>query len=638
MPKVLALDTETTGLDIVKGCRPFSVYTFDDEGNHRWWVWNVDPRSRMPVVPKRDLREIRDLLYASDQVVMHNYSFDLRALESVGLNWEWQGKLHDTGVMSHVLRSDKTQIVRGKLKELAVVFLQYPKDDEKDLQKTTTASRRAAKKLGWCLAEHVEADYWMPRQIAMEQGRDESDPWYSVCDRYGRGDVERTLGLFLHFYEGLHAENLWGVYKKEQDLFPVVHSMMKRGIAVSVKRIKAEILEREVRIHESMNKMQLILKDSKFNPSSTRDLQVALFEKLKFSPTKMNKTGPSTDKSVIASLHLSAEKDGDSVANKKRVRFLDALHIYRKSSTSRGYLKEYLKEQYHGRLFYSLKQNGTSTTRFSSQKPNAQNVGKGEDATDEDGNPIIVDSLRRVFGPPKGRLWLAMDYSQLQLRIFAYLTKEKSLIKSFQDGWDAHDYMAHRIFNLASDIKPTKIQRRVGKNVNFGYIFGASPEKIEKTAGVPGLWSTVTRMFPDAYRYMEQTKREVRRDRYVTTITGYRLYLPFREGSIATHAGVNYQVQGCEGLLVKDAMIRNHHYLESIKHLFADGEEPFITLQVHDEVIYDLPSDLDDKLLKKIASKLKRNMESAGVAIGMITPVDAEIIRTSWDRGEDYDC
>ena len=636
--RVIAVDTETTGLDIVKGCKPFAVYTFDNEGNHRWWMWNVDPHTRQPIVPRRDIREIRDYISSADELVMHNYSFDLRALASVGIEFEWEGKLHDTGVMGHVLRSDKTQLVRGKLKELAVVFLQYPKDDEKELQKITTAARRAGKKLKWNLAEQVEADYWMPRQIAIEQDRDESDPWYHVCDRYGKGDVERTLGLYLYFRQGLEAEGLMDVYRQEQRLFPVVHEMMQRGIAVSVRRIKAEILEREARINESLDKMRMVLKDSKFNPSSTRDLQVALFEKLKFAPVKMNKTGPSTDKSVIAALHSSAEKAGNSLQERKQIRFLDALHVYRKSSTSRGYLKEYLREQFHGRLYYSLKQSGTSTTRFSSQKPNAQNVGKGEDAVDDEGNAIVVDSLRRVFGPPSGRLWLAMDYSQLQLRIFAYLTKEKSLIQSFDDGWDAHDFMAHRVFNLKPNEKPTKIQRRVGKNVNFGYIFGASPEKIESTAGMPGLWSTVTRMFPNAYKYMEDTKREVRRDRFITTPTGYRLYLPYRDGSIATHAGVNYQVQGCEGLLVKDAMIRNHHYLHSIRHLFEEGDEPFITLQVHDEVIYDLPSDIEDKLLKKIASKLKRNMEKAGEAIGMKTPVDAEIIRTSWDRGEDFDC
>lgn len=634
--KVIAIDCETTGLDIVKGCKPFAVYVFTDEGEHWYWRWEVDPKTRQSIVPRREVKEITDLLCEAEQVVMHNYSFDLKALASIGVTFDWESKLHDTGVMGHVLRSDKTQLVRGKLKEMGVVFLEYPKDDEKELQKITTAARRAAKKLEWNLHPHVEADYWIPAQIAAQQGRDESDPWYHVCDTYGKGDVERTLGLYLYFHQGLHAEGLWETYDRERRLFPVVHDMMNRGISVSMRRIKAEIFERELRIKEAQEKMRSILKDHSFNPSSTPSLQTALFTKLGFTPTKMNKTGPSTDKSVIANLHSSAEKEGGSLADRRRVKFLDALLKYRKASTSRGYLHEYEVEAFNGRLYYSLKQTGTSTTRFSSSKPNAQNVGKGEDAVDEDGNAIVVDSLRRVFGPAKGRLWLAMDYSQLQLRIFAYISGEKSLVEAFANGWDAHDYMAHRVFKLSKDEKPSKIQRRIAKNINFGFIFGASPEKIEQTAGMSGLWNTVVKMFPNAHKFMEKTKREVRRDRYVT-IDGYRLYLPFRDGKIATHAGVNYLVQGAEGLLVKEAMRRNHSYFRSIRKWFDEGEEPYITLQVHDELLYDLPSDVDDVLLRKIAKKLKQNMEVAGKSMGMITPVDAEIIRDSWDRGESFD-
>ena len=462
--RVLAVDTETTGLDIAKGCKPFAVYTFDNEGNHRWWMWDVDPDSRQPIVPRREIREIRDYITSYDQIVMHNYSFDLRALESVGITFNWESKIHDTGVMGHVLRSDKTQLVRGRLKEMAIVFLQYPKDDEKDLQKITTAARRIAKKLQWNIADAVEADYWLPRQVAIEQERDESDPWYHVCDRYGKGDVERTMGLYLYFRQGLEVEGLWDVYERERELFPVVHSMMQRGITVSKKRIEREIIEREVRIANALEKMRSVLKDQQFNPASTKDLQIALFKKLGFEPVKFNKTGPSTDKSVIAALHSSAEKAGTSVADRRRLSFLDALHVFRKASTSRGYLTEYLHEMHNDRLYYSIKQTGTSTTRFSSSKPNAQNVGKGEDAVDDEGNAITVDSLRKVFGPRKGRLWFAMDYSQLQLRIFAYISNEKSLIDAFNNGWDAHDYMAHRVFNLKDDEKPTKIQRRIAKN------------------------------------------------------------------------------------------------------------------------------------------------------------------------------
>jgi len=941
---VLAIDTETTGLDVRRGCRPFSVYTYD--GNeYRYWVWDVDPKTRMPIIPKKTIKEITDYIDSFDRLVFHNYGFDIRMMKAVGIEFEWESRTHDTGIMGHVVHSAKTQAVRGKLKDMSVIFLEHPKDDEKALQKLVVSARRKASKLGWKIAEDVQADYWLPRQMAVHEGKPDSDPAHHVCDEYGCGDVLRTLSLYHYFLQGMRVEGLEEVYERERNLFPVIYSMMDRGITVSKKRLLTEIRKRATRISAAELAMKKVLSDETFNPASTHQLRVALFDKLGFQPVRRTKTSVSTDKSTIAALHSFAEKDGGPGLS-----FLNALATYRKAATARGYLTEYMHDLIDGRLYYSLKQNGTSTTRFSSQRPNAQNVGKGEDAIDEDGNPIVVDSLRTVFGPRKGRIWLAMDYSQLQLRIFAYISKEEGLIQAFLDGWDAHDYVAHRIYNLGPDEKPTKIQRRIGKacfhpdtevltklgwkkiqelkstdsvlqanpitrdsielswtndfkvvksfcndylinfkneginirvtkdhrmltwdqegnirrkkinddpivrsaestpvsscwsnagflveqenylfvskdevrlaaaiqadgsfscaqirfgftkrrkverltkllqclgitfkytvntigvhcisfrkehcqqslkllnpdktfswdclsldesnrivllselrhwdggiygkctmtkyfstvqtnhdviqaiatmterktwlkkdncsllsiknrshskggtvkkskvnyngpvyclsvptsflvvrdggipiisgNCNFGFIFGASAAKIEATAGIEGLWDTVTYMFPNAHRYLQQTKWEVRNNKYITVPQGYRLYLPYREGRLAEHAGVNYQVQGCEGSLVKDAMIRNHRYLEKIRHAFDEGEEPFITLQVHDEIIYEFPADMDDKTLRHHARKLKRNMEKSGEVIGMVTPVEVDIIRSSWDKGEPFD-
>ena len=91
-----------------------------------------------------------------------------------------------------------------------------------------------------------------------------------------------------------------------------------------------------------------------------------------------------------------------------------------------------------------------------------------------------------MYGPHQGRVWFCIDYSQLQLRIFAYLTEEQSMIDAFAAGYDFHGFMASRIFNKDID-KITKSERRIAKNVNFGFVFGASPKKIEATSGMTGL-------------------------------------------------------------------------------------------------------------------------------------------------------
>jgi DNA polymerase-1 len=238
-----------------------------------------------------------------------------------------------------------------------------------------------------------------------------------------------------------------------------------------------------------------------------------------------------------------------------------------------------------------------------------------------------------VFGPKKGRVWYCLDYSQLQLRIFAYVAGEKQLIQAFEDGYDAHTYMAMRIFNKdADDI--TKLERRIAKNVNFGFIFGASPSKIELTAGVPGLWDTVIRMFPSAHRLMESTKKQVYRTGYVTTPHGYRLYLPEKYGKVAAHAGVNYIIQGCEGDIVKNAMINCYKHIRMLQEMYMfDG---YMSFQVHDELIFDFPRDIDlsdvdcSGMGGHVILNLKALMEKPGSDIGMVTPVDVEYTITNW--------
>jgi len=631
--KVLAIDTETTGLNVHDGCKPFAVYAYDGS-DYRYWVWYVDPFTREIQVSPSEVREIIRYIDSYDQLVMHNFSFDIRMLESVGVipKRGWFSRMHDTGVMGHVVHSAKTQTVRSKLKDMSVMFLEHPKDDEKELQKAVISARRKAKKLGWNLGEVVEQDYWLPRQIAMEEGKSPDDRAYEVCDTYGCGDVLRTWSLFSYFAKAIKVEELQKPYERERQLFPVIHDMMSRGITLNKAKLKVEINKRESRIAAACNGMRKILKNDDFNPASINDLRTALYQHLRLKPTKFTKTGPSTDKEAIAGLHSLAEKDGGIA-----LKFLDLLSIFRKNSTGRGYLTEYWHDLRNGRLFYSLKQHGTSTTRFSSQRPNAQNVGKGEDALDEDGNPIVVDSLRDVFGPRKGRIWVAMDYSQLQLRLFAFEAGEQSLIKAFRNGWDAHTFVAHKIYQLEEDEQPTKIQRRVGKAVNFGYIFGASPSKIELTAGIPGLWDTVCHMFPSATKFMNSTKWCVRNNKFVSTRFGYRLYLPYRNGKLAEHAGVNYIIQGDEGDIVKNAMILNYNLIQRWNaDLEDENDEIFITLQVHDEIIYDFPDDLDPEVFKMRVRKLKRNMEKAGSDLGFETPVDVEIIKTSWGKGEKF--
>lgn len=352
-------------------------------------------------------------------------------------------------------------------------------------------------------------------------------------------------------------------------------------------------------------------------------------------------------------------------------------------------------------LFASYDEAGTATTRLGCREPNLMNIAKAMNPFEKDFPDVSYylsesPSIRGIFGPPKGYLWYPMDYSQLQLRIFAAASGETSLQQAFLDGWDAHDYMAHRIFNLPDGVKPEDAQRRIAKNVNFGFIFGAGESKIDATAGRPGLYQDVLRLFPNAHKFIERTKEGIRRDGCVYTLGGYPLAIPLRSNkwrpdvlAPAAHAGVNYIVQGTEGEIVKLGIALCHEFLYcgvSMHHLieshYAHGgvnappsecvddfldRHPLLrqlwhlrlvksfdgrmVMQVHDENVFQLPERIHPDTFAFGGSKtamdcihdnglrpllipwcLKLLMEFAGTVYGVVTPVDADLVTKHWNK------
>lgn len=356
-------------------------------------------------------------------------------------------------------------------------------------------------------------------------------------------------------------------------------------------------------------------------------------------------------------------------------------------------------------LFASYDEAGTATTRLGCREPNLMNVAKAMNPFEKDFPDVSYylsesPSVRGIFGPPAGYFWYPMDYSQLQLRIFAAASQEASLQQAFLDGWDAHDYMAHRIFNLPEGVKPEDAQRRIAKNVNFGFIFGAGEAKIDATAGRPGLYQDVLRLFPNAHKFIERTKEGIRRDGCVYTLGGYPLAIPLRSNkwrpdvlAPAAHAGVNYIVQGTEGEIVKLGIALCHKFLycgmsvldlietcrvgSSNPHGSTDVEifldrhpllrylwllrlvksfDGRIVLQVHDENVFQLPKTVGTSTFAFGGSPLAMHcignaglrplvipwllkilMELAGQVYGVVTPVDADLVRKFWNKKEHVD-
>lgn len=690
---MLALDTETTGLYHHHGCRPFFVSGCDDQGNLYKWQWSVDPHTRHPRIPDQDLKQLQQVINAHTDVtkpdpgiVFHNAKFDLHALTYIGIKIPPWSMIHDTVAMSHCLDSAEPH----GLKDLSAKYLGIEDEDQTDLMKAVNRARNIGKKLGWAVASETHptllacngkapksgwgvCDYWLPRAVALHDLAEEQyflsqkgtmakaykplltpgerTHWLTVCETYAMTDAERTILLYALFKKQLLKEALWKQYLFQRATLGVAFALERNGVTLrdntdSVIESLNEKAEGHYKIALRIGQKASDNKD--FNPNSALQLQKLLYETWKLPVIKQTEKGnPSTDFDTVvrlAFLHTDTPR---------QTTFLKELVHSKKLFKTADSGKLFGVFRVGHKLHPDNHMTGTATTRQSVSNPPTQIVGKGG-ATSNIDDPDVKDfidelgddniSLRSIFGPRPGRVWYSIDYQQLQLRLFAHISGETTMIKAFDDGWDAHEFIAHKVFTMLKQLKEgetvTKGQRRVGKAINFGYIFGSSAEKIELVSGIPGLIDDVNAMFPNAHDFMKITKSEVRKTRMIYTIGGFKLMCDM------THKGVNYKVQGAEGIIVKRAMIDCHRYLRS------ECPEGFLTLQVHDELVDDMPAPskmptcyerMDNKTGKyrpyykmqecPHLQELCNIMVAAGKFYGMTTPVSPELIVDSWAKG-----
>ena len=631
--KQIAIDTETTGVD--ETALPFQVSLCDQFGGQLLFEWEVDPLTRKPKIPKKDIKQIQKICKGKI-LVFHNRIFDITMLERVGCCLDWRnGKSLDTQILSHVYNSEVHSMYHGRLKELSLHYLDEWDDDQDTLRKAVSKARKVAKDFGWKLAEkkssgkkdndHLYQDYWLPRAVALHLNYEDDHPWYTLCADYANCDTERTMLLCLLF-QGQIAK--WKkddprhrMLQRENDLTPELFDMYHAGLSVFPQKIATEIAKFEGRIVPALVQIQKVVGSEDFNLNSPKQLQEQLFVKMKFPIIRRTESGSgSTDsntRKALREFHESAKyKKSNKDLKKKRGLFLDSWDAYKDSISCRDFLIQYQNQCYGNHIYTQLVQCGAQTTRFSCRN---HNVKKGDA---EKG----IEGLRNVYGPHHGRVWFCIDYSQLQLRIFAYLTEEQSMIDAFAAGYDFHGFVASKIFKKHIE-KITSQERKVGKTVNFGYIFGESIKKTAIKTGVPDIGEILEKAFPSASRYMEITKRQVRSRGYVTTPHGYRLYTKF------PHKGVNYIVQGCEGDIVKEAMILCGDYLKN-----EYSVKPYtghMKFQIHDELIFDLPIKTPRRN-RRIITDIVKLMEQPGKDIGMILPVDVERTETDWSKADKY--
>jgi DNA polymerase-1 len=274
-----------------------------------------------------------------------------------------------------------------------------------------------------------------------------------------------------------------------------------------------------------------------------------------------------------------------------------------------------------GKVHTSFHQAVTTTGRLSSSDPNLQNI----PIRTEDGRRI-----RQAFEPSKGHRFISADYSQIELRIMAHVSKDIGLLQAFQEGEDVHSKTASEVFGVDID-NVTADLRRNAKAINFGLIYGISAFGLGKQLGISrNLAAEYMAMYFEKYpgvkEYMESTKEFASQNGYVETLFGRRLYLRDINASNAMRrqaserAAINAPVQGTAADIMKIAMIKTH------KAIKTEEIEAKLILQVHDELILDTPK-------KEIDSVIAILTDSMMGAANLDVPLEIDVgIGDNWDQ------
>ncbi|OUR67539.1 DNA polymerase I [Bermanella sp. 47_1433_sub80_T6] len=424
---------------------------------------------------------------------------------------------------------------------------------------------------------------------------------------YAAEDADITLRLHETLHEKLEeSKSLLTLYNEvELPLVQVLTYMEQQGALVNASKLHKQSQDIQGRLTE-LERQAYDLAGEEFNLASPKQLQTIFFEKLELPILKKTPKGqPSTAEEVL--VELSREYDLPKVIlehrglAKLKNTYTDKLPLMIAPTT--------------GRVHTSYHQAVTATGRLSSTDPNLQNI----PVRNEEGRKI-----RQAFEAPEGHVLVAADYSQIELRIMAHLSKDKGLLDAFSQGKDIHRATAAEIMSV-DEADVTVEQRRHAKAVNFGLIYGMSAFGLAKQIDVgrkeaQAYINTYFERYPGVREYMDKTRELAAKQGYVETLYGRRLYLPeinSKNGmrrQAAERTAINAPMQGTAADIIKKAMINMYQWIQD------EASDVKMILQVHDELIFEVPV----AKLEAVQAKIKEIMENA-VQLDVPLVVDAGV-------------
>ncbi len=575
---LIAFDTETTSVDYVEA--ELVGVSFAVTEGEAAYVPVAHSYENAPEQLSLDtvLGKLKPLLEdPAVRKVGQNLKYDMSVLAKYGI--EMRGIAFDTMLESYVLNSVAS---RHNLDDLALKYLGL----------TTIHFEDIAGKG----AKQVTFD-----KVPLEE-----------ASRYAAEDADIALRLHGAIWPKLSGDNrLKSVFEEiELPLVPVLSKIERNGVLLDQSLLNQQSKELAARM-ETLKQEAYALAGEEFNLGSPKQLQTILFEKLELPVLRKTAKGAaSTAENVLQELALDYPLP-------------KVIMEYRALSKLKSTYTDQLPKQVHestGRVHTSYHQAVTATGRLSSQDPNLQNI------------PIRTEEGRRVrkaFIAPDGYQLLAADYSQIELRIMAHLSADKTLTQAFRENEDIHRVTASEVFSVDRD-QVKDFQRRSAKAINFGLIYGMSAFGLARQLGIPrgDAQDYIDRYFeryPGVHDYMESTRKLAADQGFVETIYGRRLYLPdinasnYQRRQAAERTAINAPMQGSAADIIKRAMLAVDDWLTE------SGLDAKVIMQVHDELVLEV----EDSIVETVSAELQRLMEGAAeLAIPLVVETG---VGHNWD-------
>ncbi len=549
-----SLDLETTSIHPRRA--KIVGYAISWEPDQAWYVPVRAPRGEVCLEAESTLETLRPVLEnAAIEKIGQNLKYDMIVLRSAGV--ELAGVAFDTMVASYLLDAGARN---HNLDDLAKTYLGHTTIKIDELIGTGKNQRRM--------------DEVPVRQVADYAGEDALLP----------------VLLKPPLAEKLAESGLGSLFGElELPLIDVLVEMEFNGIRVDCQRL-AELSRRYGERIEQLEREIYELAGHEFNIGSPKQLQQLLFQELGLPVIKKTKTGASTDVEVLEEL---------ARVHPLPAKIMEYRQYAKLKSTYVDALPEMVFEE-TGRVHASFNQVVTATGRLSSSDPNLQNI----PVRTEEGREI-----RSAFVPGQpGWLLLAADYSQIELRVLAHFSEDEHLCEAFARDEDIHARVASQIYGVGLD-EVTSAMRRQAKAVNFGVIYGQSPFGLSKQLGIE---QKEAAEFIDAYfggypgieRFLEKTLADCHRNGYVSTILGRRRAIrgirtgAGRQRNLAERTAINTVIQGSAADLIKEAMIAIYRRLR------RECSPARMLLQIHDELIFEVPAEHRDTLAALVAEEM----------------------------------